>query len=546
MKIEDLLRNAVSQTESSAVGGSGKARTVLSPERGAAFLAKAGDAELFLPDLLQTFTQLIAKRQSLAEGLPASVQQRLTGALTSSSLPEGAASNRHAAIGEGIAGLVRDNRSTPDLIRQLVSELNLVEHTPSLPQTFFFVTSAGRVAPEVLQVSVGDGLARLNDELTVTVSQLPTPTPALVLAGLIEKAVQTGTISAELSAWIDTLGAAVDLQPDDSTLLMQINTVMDSVDPQIAQAAQLTGRPELVRIWAATQILDNAETTTPTAKLGLTAEKTPDTIGAFQTVLQGLANTVAAKTAILPSAGVMGAYPRSTQLEMLVTVAMSQPATLDSMLAILPTVMTNVKLSFFLRNDDPVGMAGYEKILATAPKWLTELSDRLNKPELLEFWVAAKAADLAPWIELSSTERQLSMDSLKELAVSFEQPEAFRQRHDDANSHSLTLQTALYAPGQEKPYPALIQIYEEKKERGASQPPEQEIWIRLSLETHNIGMVELSFRLQDKKYLSVYSRFADSAVAADFQEYLPEIQNELSDSSFEVKKIAIAQRSQSG
>ena len=544
MKIEDLLRNAVPKHESSAVGGSGKSRTILSQESGAAFLAKAGDAELFLPDLLQTFTQLIAKRQSLSAGLPNSVQQRLTGAVTSSSVQGEAASNRHAAIGEGIAGLVRDNRSIPDLIRQLVSELNLVEQTPSLPQTFLSTAGSSQAAYELLPRTVDAGLAKLSGELTVTDSQAPTP--ALVLAGLIDTAVQTGTISAELSAWIDTLGAVVESQPEDSNLLMQINTVMNSVDPQIAQAAQLAGRPELVRIWAATQILDNAEVAASSSKLGVQAEGTIDTIDTLQTVIQNLTNAATAKSTTLPATGLIGSYPRSTQLEMLVTLAVSQPATLDSMLAILPTVMTSVKSSFSLRSDDPVGMAGYEKIKATAPKWLTELSGRLNKPELLEFWVAAKAADLVPWIELSSTERQLSMDSLKELANSFEQPEVFRQRGDDANSHSLTLQTVLYAPGQEKPYPALIQIYEEKKERGALQPPEQEIWIRLSLETHNIGTVELSFRLQEKKYLSVFSRFADSAVAAEFLEYLPELKTELTDSSFEVKKIAIAQRSQSG
>ena len=544
MKIEDLLRNAVPKHESSAVGGSGKSRTILSQESGAAFLAKAGDAELFLPDLLQTFTQLIAKRQSLSAGLPNSVQQRLAGAVTSSSVQGEAASNRHAAIGEGIAGLVRDNRSIPDLIRQLVSELNLVEQTPSLPQTFLSTAGSSQAAYELLPRTVDAGLAKLSGELTVTDSQAPTP--ALVLAGLIDTAVQTGTISAELSAWIDTLGAVVESQPEDSNLIMQINTVMNSVDPQIAQAAQLAGRPELVRIWAATQILDNAEVAASSSKLGVQAEGTIDTIDTLQTVIQNLTNAATAKSTTLPATGLIGSYPRSTQLEMLVTLAVSQPATLDSMLAILPTVMTSVKSSFSLRSDDPVGMAGYEKIKATAPKWLTELSGRLNKPELLEFWVAAKAADLVPWIELSSTERQLSMDSLKELANSFEQPEVFRQRGDDANSHSLTLQTVLYAPGQEKPYPALIQIYEEKKERGALQPPEQEIWIRLSLETHNIGTVELSFRLQEKKYLSVFSRFADSAVAAEFLEYLPELKTELTDSSFEVKKIAIAQRSQSG
>ena len=544
MKIEDLLRNAVPKPDSSAVGGSGKSRTILSQESGAAFLAKAGDAELFLPDLLQTFTQLIAKRQSLSAGLPNSVQQRLAGAVTSSSVQGEAVSNRYATIGDGIAGLVRDNRSIPDLIRQLVSELNLVEQTPSLPQTFLSTAGSSQAAYELLPRTVDAGLAKLSGELTVTDSQAPTP--ALVLAGLIDTAVQTGTISDELSAWIDTLGAVVESQPEDSNLIMQINTVMNSVDPQIAQAAQLAGRPELVRIWAATQILDNAEVAASSSKLGVQAEGTIDTIDTLQTVIQNLTNAATAKSTTLPATGLIGSYPRSTQLEMLVTLAVSQPATLDSMLAILPTVMTSVKSSFSLRSDDPVGMAGYEKIKATAPKWLTELSGRLNKPELLEFWVAAKAADLVPWIELSSTERQLSMDSLKELANSFEQPEVFRQRGDDANSHSLTLQTVLYAPGQEKPYPALIQIYEEKKERGALQPPEQEIWIRLSLETHNIGTVELSFRLQEKKYLSVFSRFADSAVAAEFLEYLPELKTELTDSSFEVKKIAIAQRSQSG
>ena len=216
MKIDDLLRNAVTKPESSTVGGSGKSGTIMPQENGAAFSAIAGDAELFLPDLLQAFTQLIAKRQSLSAGLPTSVQQRLTGTLTSFSLQGEAASNQLAAIGEGIAGLVRDNRLIPDAIRQLVSELKLVEHTPSLPQTFLSATGAGRVTPEVLQLIVDDGLARLSDELTLTSSQLPTP--ALVLSGLIDKAVQTGTISAELSAWIDTLGAAVDSQPDDSNL----------------------------------------------------------------------------------------------------------------------------------------------------------------------------------------------------------------------------------------------------------------------------------------------------------------------------------------
>ena len=189
MKIDDLLRNAVTKPESSTVGGSGKSGTIMPQENGAAFSAIAGDAELFLPDLLQAFTQLIAKRQSLSAGLPTSVQQRLTGTLTSFSLQGEAASNQHAAIGEGIAGLVRDNRLIPDAIRQLVSELKLVEHMPSLPQTFLSATGSNRVTSELLPVTVDAGLAQLSGEVTMAGSQLSTP--ALVLAGLIGKSSTT-------------------------------------------------------------------------------------------------------------------------------------------------------------------------------------------------------------------------------------------------------------------------------------------------------------------------------------------------------------------
>ena len=72
--------------------------------------------------------------------------------------------------------------------------------------------------------------------------------------------------------------------------------------------------------------------------------------------------------------------------------------------------------------------------------------------------------------------------------------------------------------------------------------PEQEVWVRVSLETDHIGTVDLSFRLQEKKYLSIFSRFADPQAASDFRSSLSELRKEMAGTSLELKKIAVAGR----
>ena len=63
------------------------------------------------------------------------------------------------------------------------------------------------------------------------------------------------------------------------------------------------------------------------------------------------------------------------------------------------------------------------------------------------------------------------------------------------------------------------------------------------METDNIGPVDLSFRLQDKKYLSVFTRFAKPGTAAAFRECLSEIRGEFAGTSLQLKKIAVSERS---
>ena len=238
-------------------------------------------------------------------------------------------------------------------------------------------------------------------------------------------------------------------------------------------------------------------------------------------------------------------FPRVGRFEMLLLSLGPSSENLKKLLTSLPSAVADLEKLLPPREGNKAAATVYETLERTAPKWLRNLAEQTKKPELTELWVSAKVADLSTWLPLTPAERHQAASNLKDLAATFEQPEAFRAPSDDGTARGMTLQMALYAPGQERPYPALVQIFEEKKERGPGQPPEQEIWVRVCLETDNIGPVDLSFRLQDKKYLSVFTRFAKPGTAALFRECLSDIRSEFAGSNLELKKIAVTERSTS-
>jgi hypothetical protein len=536
MRIDDLLRNSSVKPEALPVAGNEISGQL--PAKGSRNVTPAmtGEPELFLTELLQRFTDLIDKRQALMEGLPASVQNRLT-----ESVASGTADLAPATIGQGISGLVRDNRVVQAAMRQIVSELDFVLRNPDFAKDVASTAESGNLLFARGQSAVDVGLSVLKN-LSLAEQQSLSPTD--LLTALIDKTVQTGIITPEFAAWADLLNAAVDQLPEDSILSMKIAMAKNSVEPQILATAQSTGRPDLVKVWLATQALAGDDSLFTSTLASAVGEGSDSNGGAIAVLMQNLARENV--TASMPgglTGEPSGLASRAANYELLLSGTLSRPEVLNAFLTMLPSVAGDVSSWFVLANDKSIDSI-HEKLRNTVPKWLIDLSKQMNKPELVDFWVAAKAADLTPWTRLSQLEQRTALDSLKELAISYEQPEAFRESNS-ANSNGLILQTALYMTGQEKPYPALIQIFEEKRERGGGQLPEQEVWIRITLETDHIGRVELSFRLQDKKFLTVFSRFADSTIAAEFQECLPDFEKDLANTPLELKKFAVTQRNQS-
>lgn len=586
MKIDEFIREATVKADAVAKG---KSETVTSSEMnvGDILTEISSDADFAFPDLLQAFGRMVNRRQQLSDSLPTAVRERLTEsrrASIDSSASVGSASSdnseQRTSIQQGVSGLVRENRSSMNSMRQIAAELEYVERLPELSEVFTTHAVNAKTTvqpegprpaaaqnqgaqlnftPEALQTVVDEGLNTLQTIAAVTEKVIATP--GSLLASLVDKAIQSGTMGKELSDWVDTVTVVLNRVAEDPAMSVQLIDKLPSVEPKVLQLSTLMEKPELVKVWAATQAWGSnlmQETVSSTATVSTTSvtsatvplnSSSPFSAGveAIRNVLQNLAANTA--ETLTPQASVLATTvvaSRAERLEMLLSGMNSRPETLNRLLSLLPEMVSSIEKKLPARVEGKSTATMYDTLARSAPKWLQTMAESTEKPELLELWVASKMSDLAPWAKLSSSERQQATINLKELATTYDQPDVFRTTSEDSSSRGLMLQAALYSPEQGKSYPALIQIFEEKREKGNGQLPEQEVWVRVSLETDNIGTVDLSFRLQDKKYLSIFSRFADPEAASEFRSNLSELRKEFAGTALELTKIAVTQRSLQG
>ena len=577
MKIDEFIRETMVKMEPAAKGKV-EAGISTSPDLAGLIVDSVPDVDFFFPDLLQAFGKLLTRRQELLEVLPQSVQNRLpetTGSngsrqVTLSSQTESTPMN-NPTFPQGVSGLARDSRVMTETLRQIISEVEFVERVPSLgkiveaqqQQLETKIASTGIVDSQqttsptnkLQPVSMKEIPELVKVTLQVLQSSIATEkvpaTPVMLFVRQSAQALQTGQLAPEFSAWVDEVVDTLNQHADKVEQEPALAKWLTQVDPKVLRLAQNIGKPELIRGWAVAQefsaaSISSAQTTTETlenpalpavSSAGVALPALQDKLPYMRAVVEKLSDLPIPPQPVAANAQ-LATTSQVVQFELLLSSVAARPELLEKLIAVLPKTLPTKELL----QSDQVKQAAYETLTQAAPKWLKTMAEKEEKPVLLQFWVAAKVSDLGPWLTMEPLERQQLITVLKELNTTYEQPEVFRTPREDNTSRSFMMQIPLYAPGQETPYPALIQVFEEKKERGNGQLPEQEVWVRVSLETDHIGTVDLSFRLQDKKYLSIFSRFANPDAASEFRASLPELRKEMAGTSLELKKIAVTGR----
>ena len=174
------------------------------------------------------------------------------------------------------------------------------------------------------------------------------------------------------------------------------------------------------------------------------------------------------------------------------------------------------------------------------PQVLQEGAVTSKLPQLPKIWAMLTALGAQQWLEMESHDLHKSADVVKELAQSIYKLTGLvgeKQVEHSTLSFSIPFQVAegIY-------YPVHIHIYHEQKDSNSSSPLTQrefETWLRVCVDTENLGRVDNVFRLYGDNKLDVRVNFPSTFAADQFTENISEVRKSLENSKLKLTDVTV-------
>lgn len=190
------------------------------------------------------------------------------------------------------------------------------------------------------------------------------------------------------------------------------------------------------------------------------------------------------------------------------------------------------------KNEQPT-LEQLAKVLEqNMPQALQDVANKNKIPELPKIWALLRALGADQWQNAESQHLQKTASVVKELAQSvYKSTTSATEKQVD---HSvLSFSVPLYfADGTN--YPAHIHIYHQQKNNENQLVKRKfETWMRVSVDTQNIGIVDSVFRLYEDDKLDVRVIFPDSSAISEFTKSIPDIRKSINDTKLSLGNIMI-------
>lgn len=171
------------------------------------------------------------------------------------------------------------------------------------------------------------------------------------------------------------------------------------------------------------------------------------------------------------------------------------------------------------------------------PQVLRQAAAQPGLAELPNLWALLKIVELNQWKNMDRSERAKAGADLKRLAQLFAK-ETVPQGENVSTHTVLSYSMPLYFGDNPHPYPAYIHIYHQREQTDREQG-EYETWLRIALDTQNIGMVDASFRLYDGEKVDVRVGLGDYQAVESFSQAVPDIRTALAESPLTLQVLAV-------
>lgn len=172
---------------------------------------------------------------------------------------------------------------------------------------------------------------------------------------------------------------------------------------------------------------------------------------------------------------------------------------------------------------------------------LIVLADRMGKRIVMEK-NNSKVAALPETVKILPEKVLLeSTRTIRKMAEMMNDFEPVRGSFIPKESAVATFAFPLYFEAGKMPYPAYVHVYcqDEREDSGIGTMQGKETWIRFCIGTENLGVVDVVFHLYGDNQLGIKVGFANNTSADEFKEYIPNIEQDLSDKSICLATINI-------
>lgn len=179
-----------------------------------------------------------------------------------------------------------------------------------------------------------------------------------------------------------------------------------------------------------------------------------------------------------------------------------------------------------------------KSIESLMPQVLKQAAAEQGLAELPNLWTLLKMVELDQWKAIDRNERAKAGATLKRLAQLFAK-EAVPQGENLSTHTVLSYSLPLYFGDNPTPYPAYIHIYHQREQEDREQG-EYETWLRIALDTENIGVVDTSFRLYDGEKVDVRVGLGDYQAVQSLTQSVPDIRTALAQSPLTLGVLAVS------